>query len=122
MNEPEGFRKYTDLIGKAEFIALFSGEQSLNDWFTESERRMFHFPRNAGSLAARYLIKRRIGEVLGLGDCMLQMEILNRPTGKPVIRFDRNFTARLEQSGVKDIIFSLSHSRNFVSTLVIFSF
>jgi phosphopantetheinyl transferase (holo-ACP synthase) len=122
MEQDPGFIKHLDLIGKAEFIRLFAEEEKPEAWFTENEQRTFSMKRNAGSLAARYLIKKRICEQVGAFEMKKEIEIMNDDFGKPKLQYGDNMLAAMDKARITKIMCSISHSRNFITGMTIFCF
>lgn len=117
-----GYIKHVDLIAKEEFIRIFTETEALEDWFTVSELKAFSFPRNAGSLAARYLIKKRICEQVDGSEFKTEIEILNDSLGKPQIDYKDNIHNAMEKFGISKILCSISHSRNYITGMTIFCY
>jgi phosphopantetheinyl transferase (holo-ACP synthase) len=111
-----------DIIPKAGFIRMFSEDESPGRWFTAAELRAFAFPRNAGSLAARYLIKKRICAETGREDLATQIEILNDAFGKPDLSLGGEIQQELDRRGIRQVLCSISHSRNYITGMTIFCF
>ena len=122
MKPENGYVKHVDLIAKAEFLRIFTEVEALEDWFTEGELQAFTFPRNAGSLGARYLIKKRICEQVGVNDMRKEIEILNDAYGKPQMSYQDNLSDAIESAGIRNIMCSISHSRNYITGMIIFCF
>lgn len=122
MEQEPGYIKHVDMITKAEFIRLFSETELLGDWFTENELKAFSYPRNSGSLAARYLIKKRICDLLEEDEYKREIEILNDSLGKPQLSFLKNINNAIERAGISKILCSISHSRNYIAGMTIFCF
>jgi phosphopantetheinyl transferase (holo-ACP synthase) len=120
MEKPPENSTHTDLIRKEEFIRLFSSVEHPENWFTVNELEKFSMERNARSLAARYLVKKRICDHLGNHDTRMDMEILNDPYGKPEIRMGKAIRALLDKAGIRSVLCSLSHSRNFITGMTVF--
>jgi holo-[acyl-carrier protein] synthase len=120
MEEDKGFEKYTEILPREEFIRLFSGRYIETEWFTTAELEEFSSPKNAGSLGARYLIKKRICQVLGCDGKELEIEILNDPLGKPELKFGNSIRKAMAAAGYKRILCSISHSRNYITAMTIF--
>jgi holo-[acyl-carrier protein] synthase len=122
VEQDPSYSKHVDLIGKDEFIRLFSTEESPGQWFTKSELADFPFNKHHRSLAARYLIKKRIARQLGVDDIQMDIEILDNTLGKPELKMGQNVRQAAEKAGVKDILCSISHSRNYITGMTIFIF
>lgn len=110
---------FTDLISREEFMSLFSSAEKPEKWFTPNELQSFGMKKLSGSLAARYLVKKRIGDTLGTNEYAREMEILNDPFGKPSLYFSETLRAVLEKAGIQEVQCSLSHSRNFITSLTV---
>jgi phosphopantetheinyl transferase (holo-ACP synthase) len=115
-----GYTRFVDRISREEFIELFSEKEERSKWYSEKELERFNFPKNARSLAARYIIKRRILEQVGSEGNALGIEILNDEMGKPVIILGHQTQKLLKEKGISEIHCSLSHSRNYIVSLTIF--
>ncbi len=70
-------------------------------------------------LGARYLIKKSILDYLDLGDDFNDIEIENEESGKPVVSFQGIVDEKIKQKNIRNVQVSISHSRNYVATLVI---
>jgi phosphopantetheinyl transferase (holo-ACP synthase) len=114
--------KYADRISKAEFIRLFPTTEAIGDWFNDEELKAFSFPRNSGSLGARYLIKKRICDYLNRMELRKDIRILNEDGGKPVIAFGNGMRDHLDRAGIRQVLCSVSHSRNYIAAMTIFCF
>lgn len=110
---------FTDLISRKEFTGLFSLSEKPEQWFTPKELQSFGMKKLSGSLAARYLVKKRIGNTLGTDAYALEMEILNDPYGKPTVDFSKTLRVVLEKAGIQSVQCSLSHSRNYITSLTV---
>lgn len=122
MEQDRSYARHVDIIGKEEFIRLFTTEENPSGWFTEKELETFPFEKHYRSLAARYLIKKRICEYLGLGDIQREIEILDNLLGKPELRLGQKVHHASEQAGIRDILCSISHSRNYITGMTVFIF
>jgi phosphopantetheinyl transferase (holo-ACP synthase) len=120
MEKPPAYISHIDLIGKEEFIRLFASSENPGNWFTGKELEKFSLEKNAGSLAARYLVKKRICDQLGNDDIKMDLEILNDPYGKPEIRLGEVIRPILEKAGIRSILCSISHSRNYITGMTVF--
>jgi phosphopantetheinyl transferase (holo-ACP synthase) len=121
VNQRPEYSKHVDTIRKDEFISLFLSIKP-EEWFSETELKMFTFPGNAGSLAGRYLIKKTICNYIKECEKMYEIEILNDELGKPKISFGMNIRRDIELAGIKNIYCSISHSKNYIAGMTIFSF
>jgi phosphopantetheinyl transferase (holo-ACP synthase) len=121
MTQMPAYKKYVETITKEGFFSFFSTCEP-EEWFSTKELQMFTFPRNAGSLAGRYLIKRTIYGHLNKQVKMHEIEILNNEFGKPEIFLGSNIRRETEIAGIKKIICSISHSKNYIAGMTIFCF
>jgi phosphopantetheinyl transferase (holo-ACP synthase) len=119
MNQMPAYKKFIGTIEKGEFISLFN-IQKPDEWFTEKELLRFTLPGNTGSLAGRYLIKKTICDNLKEVVKMSEIEILNDDFGKPEILLSPIILRASELAGIKNILCSISHSRNFIATMTLF--
>jgi holo-[acyl-carrier protein] synthase len=115
------FTRYVDTIRKEEFMNFFLSCEP-GKWFSNRELQTFSFPNNAGSLAGRYLIKRTLSNYLNDDMYIHELEILNNELGKPEVLLGENIRSSVDFAGIKKIHCSISHSRNFVTALTIFSY
>jgi len=122
MEQSPAYSKYVDFITKEEFIQLFSTIEKPGQWFSEKESEVFSFPEHTRSLAGRYLIKKRICDHFSEDGYRKEIEILNDASGKPELIFGKNIKKTLERAGIKKIHCSISHSRNYITGMTIFSF
>ncbi len=112
---------FTDIISREDFFRRFSSSEEKENWFTEKELETFGQKRLSGSLAARYLVRKRIADQVGMNTPVTEIEILNDPFGKPEIRFSELWQAALSRAGFRSVVCSLSHSRNYITSLTIFT-
>jgi len=90
-----------------------------NYYFTEEELKSVENKKWIKSLVARYMIKKSILDLLNLDDNYTQILIKNNSDGKPVISFLGIVKQKIEKKGIINTQISISHSKNFVATLVI---
>ena len=119
MDNSPGYIRHADRIGKEEFIKLFTGEMKLEEWFSGNELASHPFPRHAGSLAARYLVKKRIMDFFGNEILMKETEIMNDEYGKPEVILGEGIEQQMRKKGIGKIICSLSHSRNYAAAATV---
>jgi len=115
------YKKIVSRISREQFGTFFSSCKP-EEWFSEAERSSFVYPRCAGSLAARYLIKKIIGDFIGDYNKLNEIEILNDDKGRPVIIFGENIEKIIMSSGIKRVECSISHSRNYFACMTILCF
>lgn len=93
----------------------FFNENSYNTFFSDDELNAVQNKNQIKSLGARYLIKKSILDYYHLNDSFKEIEIVNGKNGKPeLILMDQ-----LKNVIQNKIHISLSHSRNYISTLVV---
>ncbi len=112
MDGNSNYNKVVAGIMVEDFIVLFSGSESCEKWFSKQEIELYPFPERAKSLAARYLVKKAIGEKINEYNKFHEIEIFNNSFGKPEITFGKEVLEIIEKNGIKKILCSLSHSRN----------
>lgn len=122
MKHKSAYSKFVNLIKKEEFVSLFSSCENPEMWFSGKELQEFPFPERARSLAGRYLIKKTICDQIKEQGKMHEIEILNNSFGKPEISLGINIQTDVHRKGIKEILCSISHSRNFITSLTIFCF
>jgi phosphopantetheinyl transferase (holo-ACP synthase) len=121
MKQKTSYFKYVETIKKEDFIAIFSSCEP-EELFSKKELLAFSFPKNAGSLAGRYLIKKSICEYLKEPAKMNEIEILNNDFGKPEVLFGTSILSVVEHAGIKKIHCSISHSKNLIAGMTIICF
>lgn len=120
--EPAGtYKRIVSRISREQFGSFFPSCNP-GEWFSEAEILRFEYPRCAGSLAGRYLIRKCIGDFIKDYDKLNEIEILNDENGKPVITLGENIEKTIRNSGIKKIECSISHSRNYFACLTILCF
>lgn len=121
MKRKSAYRKFVETIGKEDFLAFYSSCEP-EKIFSKNELQVFSFPKNTRSLAGRYLIKKTICNFLDTPGKMNEIEILNDDFGKPEVLLLADMPGRAELAGVKKILCSISHSRNFIAGMTIICF
>ena len=101
-------------------MRLFSTTEVPEKWFSEKELDQYSIHKNSGSLAARYLIKKRICTQTGDFGNKHEIEILNDPYGKPEIILGENMRLAIERAGIRKVLCSISHSRNYITGMTVF--
>jgi phosphopantetheinyl transferase (holo-ACP synthase) len=94
-------------------------KHSDDHYFIDKELKSVEHKDAIKSLGARYLIKKSILDFLELNDEFNDIKIENEQNGKPVVFFKGKVKEKMDEKKIKNILVSISHSRNFVSTLVI---
>ncbi len=88
-------------------------------FFIEDEIKSSEDKNIIKSLGGRYLIKKSIIDFLGVKDGYHDIEIQNEQSGKPVIIVKGKIKEDLSERKIQKIHVSISHSKHFVSVLVI---
>jgi len=93
-------------------------------FFTENEKR--YCSERARCLGARFLIKRCVFDYLteenGYMDHYYHdIEIINNKRGRPMLRLYRGVHECAKKMNINNILISISHSKNWVAGLVIFT-
>ena len=89
-------------------------------YFIDNELKSVKNKNTVKSLGARYLIKKTILDYLSLDKSYKDIEIESEEQGKPNIGFTGKVKEKIEEMGINNVQISISHSRNFISTLVVF--
>jgi phosphopantetheinyl transferase (holo-ACP synthase) len=121
MKKDNSFVRIVNTIDKEEFIKLFSSLEP-GQWFSDRELEIYSFPKNANSLAGRYLIKKAISGHLKEEVKGSEIEILNNEFGKPEVILSTKVRHNSELEGIKKILCSISHSRNIIGGMTILCF
>lgn len=91
--------------------------------FTEREVRQLAARSHAGKhLAARFAGKEAVFKVLGAGLGSIpwtDVEILSLPSGEPSVFLHGKAAQRAEELGLKEIVLSLSHCREYAVAQVV---
>ncbi|HAF28758.1 MAG TPA: hypothetical protein DCG75_06890 [Bacteroidales bacterium] len=94
-------------------------KQTDDYYFIEKELKSVEHKNTIKSLGARYLIKLSILEFLKLTKEFNDIEIENEESGKPILIFKGEVKDKLKENGISNVHVSISHSKNYISTLVI---
>jgi phosphopantetheinyl transferase (holo-ACP synthase) len=121
MKQKTTFSKYVETIRKEDFLTFFSSCEP-EVLFSKKELLTFSFPRNARSLAGRYLIKKTICNYLKEPGKMNEIEILNNNSGKPEVLFRAGMLKIIKIAGIKKVLCSISHSKNLIAGMTIICF
>ena len=106
-------------IKSVEDIEAILFKQADDYYFIQDEIKSSENKHIIKSLGARYLIKKCIIDFLGFKDGYHDIEIQNEPTGKPVVTVKGRVKEVLSECNIKRIHVSISHSKHYVSVLVI---
>ncbi|MDY6800352.1 MAG: hypothetical protein SVU94_03915 [Bacteroidota bacterium] len=106
-------------IKSVEDIEAVFFNQTDDFYFIEDEIKSLENKNIIKSLGGRYLIKKSIIDFLGLKEGYHDIEIQNGPKGKPVVKVQGNVKDILLERDIKKIHVSISHSKHYISVLVI---
>ena len=112
------YREFVQIKSLKE-VELIVSKYTNNDLFTDNELNFVAFKNKAKSLGARYLIKKSILDFLDLKNGFIDIEIANEKQGKPFVTFKGKVRNMLDEMKINNIQVSISHSKNFISTLVV---
>ena len=121
MKKKSKYCRYVEIIKKEDFITFLSSTEP-EALFSKKELATFSFPKNARSLAGRYLIKKTICDYIHEPGKMNEIEILNNEYGKPEILLGAEILHIIELVGIKKLHCSISHSRNLIAGMTIICF
>jgi len=93
--------------------------QNSDKYFIDKELKSIEDKNAIKSLGARYLIKRSILDYLKLYDQYHDIEIENEKDGKPILKCKGEVLTKAEEMNISGIKISISHSGNYISTLVV---
>jgi len=88
-------------------------------YFTEKELKSVEDKNTIKSLGARYLIKRSVLDYLNLDNQYHDIEVENKDDGKPILKYLGVVLQKAIEMNIADIKISISHSGNYISTLVV---
>ncbi len=88
-------------------------------YFSEDEIKLVENKNAIKSLGARYLIKKSILDFLNLENEFKDIKIENDRNGKPFVSFMNKVKERINQERIQNVQVSISHSRNYITTLVV---
>ncbi len=88
-------------------------------YFTDRELKSVEDKNKLKSLGARYLIKRSILDYLELVNQYHDIEIENKEDGKPILSYTGEVMNKAEEMNIVGFKISISHSGNYISTLVV---
>ena len=106
-------------VKSVEEIGVILSNHSDDYFFNENELKSVENKNTVKSLGARYLIKKTILDYLNLDKNYKDIEIESEKHGKPIIGFIGKVKMKIDEKGINNVQVSISHSRNFISTLVV---
>lgn len=100
------------------------GRSFLDKIFTERERRYssskrFSYQHYAARFAAKEAVMKAFGEPNANPIAWTDVEVLNDREGKPVIEFHAGALKLKKKKRIKDVVVSMSHSKNYAVANVI---
>lgn len=93
----------------------------LEDYFTLRELNQVKDKNKYKSIGARYLIKQKLLELIKI-DNYKAVEIIAADSGKPYIKFNSELDNLLGKEKIKGVHISISHSRNYITSLLIIEY
>jgi phosphopantetheinyl transferase (holo-ACP synthase) len=98
-------------------------EKGYETLFSDEELRLYQRPEALRSLCARYLTKMALSEELSGEIQFNRVSILNDEQGAPFLSMGEDDQQRLfKDKGIRRILLSLSHSRNWAGVLIIIDY
>lgn len=99
-------------------------EVYLRKVFTEAEIELCKASINstehfAGKFAAKEAFMKAIGSGIHQGVWFTQIEVLTHENGQPYIQVSGEAGIKLNELGVKDILISISHTKNAAAAMII---
>lgn len=91
---------------------------SLTNFFQPAEIDKYFSNYNYSRLCGRYLIKKSLLDFFKSSN-YLDIGVLNDEKGKPILSFQGELLEEMKKKGVKKVLCSISHSRNWVASMVI---
>lgn len=115
----------TDVARIKKLLEKYS-ETFLERTFTEEEIQYCKNKANpAMHFAARFAAKEAASKALGCGISggvtLTSMWISNNEQGAPILNFDENVRAKMDELGAKKILVSLTHLKEFAQAIAILS-
>jgi len=112
------YQQIVQIKSLAEIETVFF-KQSDDYYFIDEEIKSVENKNTIKSLGARYLIKKTILDFLKLDEEFNDIEIGNEDSGKPVVKYSGKVEEQVKQQNIRNIQASISHSRNFIATLIV---
>jgi holo-[acyl-carrier protein] synthase len=102
-----------------------SYEDEVRNLFTETE--IVYCAKRINCLGARFIIKKCVLDYLAcekgsIGNNYREIEIINNDLGRPFLRFFGDVRVSVHELKIKDILISISHSKNWISGMVLFCY
>jgi len=115
----------TDEIARLIQCGRQSNEDVICKLFTESE--IAYCAKRINCLGARFIIKKCILDYLAhekgyRGNNYRDMEVVNNELGKPFLRTFSDVREYINELRIKDILISISHSKNWITGIVLFCY
>jgi holo-[acyl-carrier protein] synthase len=97
------------------FIAkVYSADEA--DYCTKKAFPAMHF---AARFAAKESFLKSLGKGLGMGIALRDVELVNQPDGKPILKIHNRAEGILREAGIKAIHVSVTHTRKYANAVVI---
>jgi phosphopantetheine--protein transferase-like protein len=112
------FEELTQVKSVDEIKSVFLNE-SEDFFFTDNELKHAEQKNKIKSLGARYLIKKSILDYLSFENGFKDIEIINQKNGKPIVELMGRVLKEMKELEISNIQISISHSRGFITSLVI---
>lgn len=112
------YKEITKVKSVEEFEKFFI-KHSVNAFFNSDELKSVENKNKIKSLGARYLIKEAVKDFLNDEVDFKEIVIENIDNGQPKIIFSGSIKEKLNQLHINNVQISISHSRNYISTLIV---
>lgn len=118
--------KLTDVVDIIKTMIGSHGDEKAEDIiFTETE--MEYCGKRLHCLGARYVIKKCVIDYLAkekgyVENSYREIEVVNNELGQPLLRLYNGVRECMNDLKIKDTFISISHSRNWIAGMVIFSY
>ncbi|MCG8699768.1 MAG: hypothetical protein MI922_17065 [Bacteroidales bacterium] len=105
-----------------EFSEMIKQESFRKKWFANKELAAELTYGKIQSLAARYMIKLAISEIITGYNEYTEIEIANQSNGKPYLVFGDLLHKKMKRNGIHNIQISISHTRYLAAGLVVVNY
>lgn len=100
-------------------------ENTVDGFFTNTE--MVYCAKKLRCLAARFVIKKCVLDYLAsekgyAGKNYSEIEVVNNKLGQPMLRLFSGVGECVKELKIRDILISISHSRNWITGMVVFCY
>lgn len=115
-------KKCLKIIEIDEFSEMIKQESFRKKWFANKELAAELTYGKIQSLAARYMIKLAISEIITGYNEYTEIEIANQSNGKPYLVFGDLLHKKMKRNGIHNIQISISHTRYLAAGLVVVNY